>query len=71
MEGSPDLSYMGAVAANGFVELISGNAECLGPVGNIGCHFRIDLSRIMWAICVSLVNRVRLVRFRCIVMLGH
>jgi len=71
MEGNPDFLYMGTVTANGFVELISSDAELFGPVGNIRCHFRIDLFRIMWTLCVFFVNRVRLVRFWCIVMLGH
>ena len=71
MEGNPDFLYMGTVTANGFVELISSDAELFGPVGNIRCHFRIDLFRIMWTLCVFFVNRVRLVRFWCIVMLEH
>jgi hypothetical protein len=71
MEGNPDFLYMGTVTANGFVELISSDAELFGPVGNIRCHFRIDLFRIMWTLFVFFVNRVRLVRFWCIVMLGH
>jgi hypothetical protein len=71
MEGYPDFLYMGTVTANGFVELIPSDAELVGPVGNIRCHFWIDLFRIMWTLFVFFVNRVRLVRFWCIVMLGH
>ncbi len=71
MEGNPDFLYMGTVTTNGFVEPISSDAELFGPVGNIRCYFRIDLFRIMWALCVFSVNRVRLVRFWCIVMLGR
>ena len=71
MEGNPDFLYMGTVTANGFVELISSDAELFGPVGNIRCHFRIDPFRIMRTRCVFFVNRVRLVGFWCIVMLGH
>ena len=46
MEGNPDFRYMSTVTANGFVELISSDAELFGPVGNIRCRFRIDLFRI-------------------------
>ena len=54
MEGNPDFIYMGTVTANGFVELIPSDAELFGPVGNVRCHFRIDLFRIMWTPCVFL-----------------
>ena len=53
VEGSPNLFYVSAVAANGFVELIASNSGLFGPVGNIGCHFWIDLFRIVWAFVCS------------------
>ena len=62
---------MRAVTANCFMELVGGDAKRFGPVGNIGGHLRIDLLRIVWTFCMFLVNRMRLVRLWCIVMLGH
>ena len=62
---------MRAVTANCFMELVAGDAKRFGPVGNIGGHLRIDLLRIVWTFCMFLVNRMRLVRLWCIVMLGH
>ena len=42
VEGGSDLVDVGAVGTDGFVELLAGDAELVGPVGDVGCHFGID-----------------------------
>ena len=42
VEGGTDLVDVSAVGADGFVELLAGDAELVGPVGDVGCHFGID-----------------------------
>ena len=43
----------GAVGADGFVELLAGDAELVGPVGDVGCHFRVDLFGVVGAFDVG------------------
>jgi len=43
VEGGADLFDVGSVDADGFVELFAGDVELVGPVGDIGCHFGVDL----------------------------
>ena len=43
VEGGADLVDVGSVDADGFVELFAGDVELFGPVGDVGCHFGVDL----------------------------
>ncbi len=36
MQRRPDLLHMRAVGADGFVELLAGDVELFGPVGDVG-----------------------------------
>ena len=47
VEGGADLFDVGAVDADGFVELVAGNAKLLSPIVDIGRHLGIDLFRIV------------------------
>lgn len=47
VEGGADLFDVGAVDADGFVELFAGDVELFGPVGDVRRHFRIDLFGIV------------------------
>jgi hypothetical protein len=51
-EGGADLFDVGAVDADGFVELCAGDAKLFRPVGDVGRHLRIDLFGVVGA-CVS------------------
>ena len=50
MEGGADLFDVGSVDADGFVELFAGDVELVGPVGDVGCHFGIDLFGVVRAL---------------------
>jgi hypothetical protein len=52
-EGGADLFDVGAVDADGFVELRAGDAKLFRPVGDVGGHLGIDLFGVVGA-CVSL-----------------
>jgi hypothetical protein len=45
-KGGADLIDVGAVGANA-LELVAGNAELLGPIGDVGGHLGIDLFGVM------------------------
>jgi hypothetical protein len=49
VEGSADFFYVGAVDADGFVELLAGDAELFGPVGDVGGHLGVDLFGVVGA----------------------
>ena len=42
VEGGADLVDVGAVAADGFVEGVTGDAELFGPVGDVGGELGVD-----------------------------
>jgi hypothetical protein len=72
LEGGADLFDVGAVGADGFVELVAGDAELLGPIGDVGGLFGVDLFGVVRALGgVVLVESVGFVGFRCVVMFGH
>ena len=71
MEGGADLFDVGAVGADGFVELVAGDAELFGPVGDVGAHFGVDVFGIVRALGgVVLMEGVGFVGFGCVVMFG-
>jgi hypothetical protein len=71
-EGGADLVDVGAVGANGFVELVAGDAELFGPICNVGGHFGIDLFEVVRALGgVVFVKGVGFVAFGSVVVLGH
>jgi hypothetical protein len=43
VEGGADLFDVGAVDADGFVELVAGDAELFGPIVDVGGHLGVDL----------------------------
>jgi hypothetical protein len=49
VEGGTDLFDVGAVDADGFVELVAGDVELFGPVMDVGRHLGVDLFRVMGA----------------------
>jgi hypothetical protein len=72
MDGGADLVDMGSVGADELVELVAGDAELFGPVGNVRGHFGVDLFGVVRAFCgVVFVGGVRLVAFGGVVVLGH
>jgi hypothetical protein len=54
VEGEADLVDVGAVDVDGGVELLAGDAELLGPVGDVGGHFGVDLFGVVGALGVGL-----------------
>ena len=72
VEGGTDLFDVGAVGADGFVELVAGDAELFGPVGDVRGHFGVDLFGVVRALVgVVCVDGVGFVGFGCVLMLGH
>jgi hypothetical protein len=71
LEGGADFFDVGAVSADGFVELVAGDVELFGPVGDVGGHFGVDLFGIVRALGVFFVDGVGFVGFGCFVMFGH
>jgi hypothetical protein len=71
VEGGADFFDVGAVGADGFVELVAGDVELFGPIGDVGGHLWVDLFGIVWALGVFFVDGVGLVGFGGFVMLGH
>lgn len=66
---------MGSVDADQVMQLVSRDAELVGPVGDIGSQLRVDLFQIVRPRVVLFVHRVRLVRLRLllvlVIVLGH
>ena len=60
---------MGAVGADGFVELVACDVEFFGPVGDVRGHFGVDLFGIVRALGVLFVEGVGFVGFGCVVVL--
>jgi hypothetical protein len=50
LQSFANFSYMRAMNPNCFVQLLTSNSEFLGPVMDIGCHFRIDLVWVVRAL---------------------
>jgi hypothetical protein len=71
MERGADFLDVGAVGTDGFVELITGNAELFRPVRDVRSYLGVDLLGVMRALGMNFLNGVRFVRFRDIVVLGH
>jgi hypothetical protein len=71
VEGGADLLDVGAVGADGFVELVAGDVELFGPIGDVGGHFGVDLFGIVGALGVFFVDCVWFVVLGCVVVLGH
>ena len=70
-EGGADFFDVGAVGADGCVELVAGDAELFGPVGDVGGHFGVDLFGVVRALDVNFVASMRLVGCGDVVVLGH
>jgi hypothetical protein len=71
MEGSADFIDVGSVAADRFVELVAGDAELFGPVGDVGRHLGVNLLGVVRAFSVILMYCVGFVGFGRVVVLGH
>jgi hypothetical protein len=71
VEGGADFIDVGAVDADGFVELVAGDAELFGPEGDVGGHFGIDFFGVVGAGGVVFVEGVGFVGFGGVVVLGH
>ena len=71
-EGGADFFDVGAVGADGCVELVACHTKFFRPVGDVGGHFGVDLFRVVRALGgVVLVDGVGFVGFGCVVMFGH
>ena len=62
-EGCADFFDVGAVGADGFVELVACDVEFFGPVGDVRGHFGVDLFGIVRALGVLFVDGVGFVGF--------
>jgi len=71
VKGGADLINVGTVGANALVELVAGDAELLGPVGDVGGHLGIDLFGVVRALDVIFAASMRLVGCGDVVVLGH
>lgn len=71
LEGGVELCDVGAVGADGFVQLVAGDAELFGPVGDVGGHLGVDLFGIVRTLGLFFVDGVGFMGFGCVVMLGH
>jgi len=72
VEGGANLVDMGTVTADEFVELIAGDAELFGPVGDVGRHFGVDFLRVVRALGgVVCLEGVGCVDLGIVVVLGH
>lgn len=71
MEGGADFFDVGSMRADGFVELIAGDAELLRPVGDVRRHLGVDVFAVVGAFCVFFVESVGFVGFGSVVVLGH
>jgi hypothetical protein len=70
-EGGADLFDVGAVGADGFVELVACDAKFLRPVGDVRRHFWVDVFGVVRALGgVVLMGGVGFVGFGCVVMFG-
>jgi hypothetical protein len=70
--GGANLIDVGAVTADEFVELVACDAELLGPIGDIGRHFRVDLLGVVRALGgVVFLECVGFVDLGIVVVLGH
>jgi len=70
-EGGADFVDLGAVGPDCLVKDLAGDVEFLGPVGDVGGDFGVDLRLAAGALGVLFVRGVGLVGFGCVVMLGH
>ena len=71
VEGGADLFYVRAVGADGFVEFVAGDAEFVGPVGDVGGQLWVDFLGVVWAFGLLFVDGVRFVGLGGVVVLGH
>jgi len=72
MKSRPQLVHMRAMRANHLVQLVACHAELLGPVSDVGRHFRIDLFRVVRTLGgVILVDGMGLVPLGSVVVIRH
>jgi hypothetical protein len=72
MDGGADLVHVGAVTADELVELVAGDAELSGPIGDVGGHFGVDLLGVVRALGgVLFFGGVGFMHFGIVVVLGH
>ncbi len=69
MKRRADFVDMRAVAADGLVEDISGDTKLLGPVRDVGRQLRVDDLRVVGSLGFFLVDGVRGVLFRFVMVL--
>jgi hypothetical protein len=72
VKGGADFVDVGTVGANGLMELVAGDAEFLGPVGDIGAHLGVDFLGVVRSLGgVVFADGVGLVSLGSVVVLGH
>jgi hypothetical protein len=59
------------MGTNALVKLVSGNAELLGPVGDVGTHLGIDLFGVMGAGDMIFVGSMGRVSRGDVMVFGH
>jgi len=63
-----DFLDVGAVGADGLVELLAGDVELFGPIGDVGGEFGVDLVGIVRALGVVFMRCVGSVLFRLLLV---
>jgi hypothetical protein len=71
VEGGADLFDVGAVGADGLVELVAGDAELFGPISDVGGHLGVDFFGVVRALGGFFVEGMGFVGFGGVVVLGH
>jgi hypothetical protein len=71
MQSQAHFFYMRAVAANGFMQLVSGYAKFFRPIGNIRCHLRVNLLRVVRSLHRLFVRSVGLQWLGIVMVFSH
>ncbi len=70
VEGGADFVYVGAVAADGFVELFAGYSKFLRPILDVGGDLGVDDLWVVGTFGVFFVDGVGFMGFGGVVMFG-
>jgi hypothetical protein len=71
VEGGAHFFDVGSVATDCFVELIAGDAELFGPIGDVRSHLGVDHFRVVRTFGVVFVESVRIMGLGAVVVLRH
>jgi hypothetical protein len=71
VKGGTHLFDMGSVTADRFMQLIAGDAEFFGPIGDVRRHLGVDDAGVVRTFGVIFMESVRFVGLRAVVVLRH